>query len=245
MQNYQDLQTAFKYLEFLNSNNGEIQQQVLYRAIKQRLADNQQAIILDAGCGPGWLCGLLKKKFDTIFACDSSEFFINFARTNYSGVDFKVASLNNSLPYQPNAFNFVILNMVAPDLSNLDGAFKNVAVVLKTGGKLLITIPNPKLTYPAAEWKRNLLDVLLLRKPKLKIKNPPNSGQKIQREFGQGVKIDSYYYTLENYITAAKYGGLKLVDTIEIKSQIDSPEFDLNYQLYRYPLILLLEFTKV
>ncbi|HYV33252.1 MAG TPA: hypothetical protein VE973_00175, partial [Candidatus Limnocylindria bacterium] len=94
------------------------------------------------------------------------------------------------------------------------------------------------------EWKRSLLDVLLGKKPKLKIKTPPVSGQKIQREFGKNVKIDSFFYSLDNYLKAGEDAGLKLNLKQEIKSQTDSSNFDLNYQLYRYPLILLLEFSK-
>jgi len=245
MPTYQDEFTALKYLDFLNSYNGKLQQKYLFDAISRSLPNNKDAKILDAGCGPGWLGGELKKHFADVAGCDSSEFFIKFAKAHHQGIDFKTAALDKPLPYEKNYFDIVILNMVGPDLEKLGAAFKNLSSVMKHGTKLLMTIPNPKYTYPAAEWKRSAADVLLRRKPKLKIKNPPLSGEKIQREFGKDVKIESYYYTQADYVSAASAAGFKLLDVGEIRSEHDSPNFDLMYQLHRYPLLLLLEFEKV
>lgn len=255
MATYQDEFTALKYLDFLNSYNGQLQQHFLFEAILPKIPKNPPRFapgeaghgikILDAGCGSGWLSGELKKHYPDVSACDASEFFIKFAKANYNGIKFKVASLDRPLPYPHNCFDVAILNMVAPDLEKLEMAFKNLAPVIRPSGKLLMTIPNPKYTYPAAEWKRSVLDVLLGRKPGLKIKNPPLSGEKIQREFGKDVKIKSYYYSLVNYITAAKSAHLELRNTAEIRSEKDSADFNLAYQLHRYPLLLLLEFEKL
>jgi SAM-dependent methyltransferase len=242
---YQDPQIAIKYLNFLNSPNGQIQKLVLLNAIKTALPNDPNLKLLDLGCGNGWLAAELYKSYKNICGCDSSEFLINFARTHSKGVDFKLAALDKPLPYKENYFDIVILNMVGPDLGNLAVAFKNTAFVLKPGGKLIMTVPNPKYTYPAAEWKRNALDVLLMRKPKLKTKIPPEAGTKIQREFGKNSKIDSYYHTLDGYVAAAAKAELKLNEIKEIQPHSNSKKFDLNYQLQKYPLLLLLELEKI
>ena len=172
------------------------------------------------------------------------KFFITFAKGLYPKIEFKVTGFNQALPYSPNIFDVVILNMVGPDINSLTDSFKNLATVLKPGGKIIMTIPNPKYTYPAAEWKRSIWDILLLRKPKLKLKTPPLSGSLITREFGGDIKINSHYYSLDAYIQAAASTGLQLKSTIEIKPLAPSSDFDLNYQLSQYPLVLLLEFSK-
>ena len=241
---YQDTNSALKYVDFLHSPNGQIQQAVLKKAIKQSLGNNHGLMILDAGCGPGWLAGELKNTFPNVSGCDSSEFFITFAKGLYPKIEFKVTGFNQALPYSPNIFDVVILNMVGPDINSLTDSFKNLATVLKPGGKIIMTIPNPKYTYPAAEWKRSIWDILLLRKPKLKLKTPPLSGSLITREFGGDIKINSHYYSLDAYIQAAASTGLQLKSTIEIKPLAPSSDFDLNYQLSQYPLVLLLEFSK-
>ena len=204
---YQDPISAIKYLDFLNSTNGQIQQKVLLNAIRPKLGNNYLQIILDAACGSGWLAGALKKDYKHIEACDASDFLIKFAKVNHPGVNFKTATLNKPLPYEKNVFDVAVLNMAAPDLEDLGGALKNVADVIKSGGSLLMTVPNPIYTYPAAEWKRSWTDVLLGKKPTLRILSLVASGQKVQREFGASGKITSYYYTLPTYIEAAKKAG--------------------------------------
>lgn len=244
MSHYQEFGPAIKYLDFLNSKNGEIQKAVLFKAINSRLPKGHKIKILDAACGNGWLSGMLKKEHFHVDAFDASEFFIQFAKSFHKDINFKVADIEKPLPYQKHAYNVVILNMVGPDIKSLRAAFKNLSLVLKPGGKLIMTIPNPKFTYPAAVWKRGILGFLLLQKPQLKLKTPPLAGEKIKREFGKNLKIDSYYYTLDSYIQNAHSAGLQLKENFAITSKTDSPDFDLNYQLFRYPLLLLLEFEK-
>ncbi len=242
---YQDANSAIKYLDFLNSENGQIQQKILQQAIFSRLPKNPTAQILDAGCGPGWLTAEIQKHYSNSQACDSSELFIKYAKSHYPNIPFFQANLTASLPYSPNYFDVIILNMVGPDLSALEPAVKNIVTFLKPGGKLIMTVPNPKFSFPVAVWKRSFFDILLGKKPKLICLSPPSPGQKIEREFASGNKIPSFYYTLENYQKAAHSATLTQTALIEIKSPTDSKKFNLNYQLYRYPLLLLLEFSKV
>jgi SAM-dependent methyltransferase len=242
---YQDSPAALKYLDFLNSENGQIQQEVLLRGISGSLPKNPELMILDAGCGSGWLAAALKKNFKNLEACDSSDFLVQFAKVHNLGPNYKIASLDQPLPYQKSFFDVAILNMVGPDLSNLDLAFANISSVLNQSGKLLMTIPNPAFTYPAAEWKRNELDFILRRKPKLVIYTPPSAGQKIKREFGKNSTIDSYYYPLDSYITSAHKAGLELKQNQALPPAAQSQKFNLNYQLSQYPLLQLLEFQKI
>lgn len=240
---YQDANSAIKYLDFLNSPNGQIQQNILWQAISPRLPHDPESKILDAGCGPGWLTTKLHKLYSNTQACDSSELFIKFAKSHNKNITFTQAGLLEPLPYPENYFDAVILNMVGPDLANLDLAIKNIAASLKPSGKLIMTVPNPKYSFPTAVWKRNFLDILLGKKPKLILNAPPVSGKKIHREFSPHSLIPSFYYTLDNYQKAARSAALTQTFLEEIRSLTDSKKFDLNYQLYRYPLLLLLEFT--
>ncbi|MBI5530451.1 MAG: class I SAM-dependent methyltransferase [Candidatus Doudnabacteria bacterium] len=241
---YQAADAAIKYLDFLNSIDGKIQQQVLSREILRHLPQNPQTKILDAACGSGWLAGHLQKSYPGIEACDSSPLLIKFAQTHFPKIPFAECGLEKPLPYPANNFDAIILNMAAPDLENLSLAFKNLSVALKPKSSLIITIPNPEFTSPAAVWHRSLADVIFWRKPKLIFKKPPSGGTKFQRYFGNS-KIPCFYYTMENYLLAAGAAGLKLKQKTEITSAQDSKKFDLNYKLFRYPLFLLLEFVKI
>ncbi|HVY67373.1 MAG TPA: methyltransferase domain-containing protein [Patescibacteria group bacterium] len=239
---YQDAAAAGAYLDFLASENGLIQQETLYRAIKDRLPPGPGAAILDAGCGPGWLAGRLRQDYPAVQACDASGFFINLAKNRYPNVNFQLADLAGALPYGPASFDFIILNMVGPDLADLDQTMSGLKPLLRPAGRLLLTLPNPDLAYPAGEWKRSWLDVLLRRKPKLKLKKTAPAAA-VQREFGGGRTISSRHYPLADYLAAAAKGGLHLAAKAELTSAADSPRFNLTYQLHRYPLLLLLEFA--
>ena len=245
MLTYQDEPIADQYLTFLSSKNGQIQRAILWEAIKQRLPKNNQAKILDAAAGSGWLTKSLTEKYPKAQGCDVSEPLIKFAKKEFRGIEFKIADLEKSLPYDSEFFDSVIVNMAAPDISDLQEMFKKIFAVLKPAGQLILTLPNPYYTYPVGVWKRSLLDFLLMRKPKLCIRADYNHTQKIVREFNNNqTKINSNFYPLSEYITKARSSGFTLVDMEELRSRTDSPDFDLNYQLYRYPLLLLLEFAK-
>jgi SAM-dependent methyltransferase len=241
---YQDPVNAKNYIDFLNSPSGLLQQQFLWDAILSATPKDPQIKILDAGCGSGWLCQKLIASYPQVYGCDSSNAFINFANSQNLKANFKVCDLTEALPFEKNFFDVCILNMVAPDLNNLDAAFKNIFQTLKLQGKFIVTIPNPAYTYPVAVWKRNILNILLGRKPKLKFKKIQAFQKQIVREFGK-YKILSNYYSLEDYKKSAKLAGFHLSDIKEIKSTEDSPNFDLKYQLFRYPLLLLLSFEKL
>ncbi len=240
---YQEPKEAQKYLNFLDSPNGRVQRQILSASILARLPKNHDAKILDAACGPGWLTKILSTNFTHAEGCDISPVLIQTAQKNSPQINFKIVDILKPIPYGVNFFDTIILNMAGPDLADLATAFKNLSAVLKPAGQILITIPNPAYTYPAAVWKRSWLDILLGKKPQLKIKTPPKAGH-INREFNKGQTIASYFYSLNDYLTAANKAGLQHAQTTELRSQTDSLNFDLNYQMYRYPLILLLEFSK-
>jgi SAM-dependent methyltransferase len=240
---YQDQKTAADYLAFLASANGKIQQQILFNAIAAALPPAAETVILDAGCGPGWLAGKLKSRYLKIYGCDASEYFINIAKTQNPQAEFFTADVTASLPFLDNFFDIIILNMSAPDIADLPSGLLNLSARLKKGGRLIMAVPNPYCTYPVAEWKRTPADVLLGRKPRLKINGPYLNQKNIVREF-EGKKIASNFYTLQDYLDASSRAGLTIHRLTELKSQTDSNQFDLNYQMFRYPLILLLEFKK-
>lgn len=240
-----DNQGAKNYLNFLASKNGRLQQSFLWESVKKYLPEQRSAKILDAACGSGWLTGKLKQLQYEVEAFDISESLIHEAKNHFPIVNFKIWSLNQPLPYFKNYFDCIILNMAGPDLENLKTAFLNLSQVLKTNGTLILTLPNPKYTYPIAVWKRSLLDFLLLRKPKLKIISSEENEQKnISREFKEGQTIQSNFYPKEAYLKTAESVGLALQTEEEIKSLKDSPDFDLQYQLFRYPLFLTMVFKK-
>ena len=115
--------------------------------------------------------------------------------------------------------------------------------MLKPKGLMLLTIINPYYAFPAGQWKRGLLRFLLGKKPKL-ILEAYNSFAKKDRQFFWQKNIPGYFYTLPETINNILSAKFTLRQLEEVTSKEDSKNFDLNYRLYRFPIILLLKFEK-
>lgn len=97
--------------------------------------------VLDLGCGPGILTDYFKRKGARISGIDISEKEIEIARSEFSGIDFKVASAYK-LPYPKDAFDVVVSSWVIHYL-DFDKVLKEVHRILKRGGFLVFSTNNP------------------------------------------------------------------------------------------------------
>ncbi len=244
MNYYDNNQTAQNYLDFLNSEDGQIQQEILSSSILRKIEDNPSLSILDAACGSGWLTNFLSKQFDNIQGSDSSESLIQFAQKQYPNLKFLIADLANPLPYFEASMDVIILNMAATDLADLHVSYKNLGNILKQNGKLIVTIPNPATAFPVGIWKRNIIDILFNRKPKLYIRPVAENTKSLVTSWDHKTST-SYYYTLSEHINAVTKNGFALTELCELQSNVDSQSYNMRYRLYRFPLLLLLEFKKL
>lgn len=252
---YQSNEASRAYTDFLKSDDGVIFREVIGKAFLAQLINlkqlqNTPVHILDAGCGDGWLAGLIVSKgiFDMteVHACDAGEPLIESAKEKFPNVQFTVCDLNKSLPYQKESFDVVTASMVIHDVEDELATLKNLAEVLKPGGKLLASIVNPYYGYPIGEWKRGIIGRLLMKKPSLRLARFYNQMAKQDRpNFEWRKNLGSHFTPLSTHITNASQAGLALTALEDIYSQADSPTYNLTYQLHRFPIILLLEFTKL
>ncbi len=243
MNPYNNSESAQGYLDFLNSKNGQIQQLILLEALLKKIGTNRNAKILDAACGSGWLAGNLATQNFKASGFDNSKALIAHAKKQFPEVNFTVADITQPLPYADNSFDTIILNMAATDLSKPETSYLHLAKTLKNDGTFLITIPNPYYAYPIGIWKRGIIGRLLRRKPKLKLRALPYNSKELLPSWDPKHPT-SHSYSLPDHITTITKAGFQLNDLTELRTTEDSPDFNLQYQLYRYPLILLLEFKK-
>lgn len=207
--------------------------------------------LLDAGCGDGWLVGNVTSKQNnniTIsgYGCDAGAPLIAHAQKQYPAVAFTVCDLNQPLPYQPEQFDVICASMVLHDVTDEAATLKNLAVVLKPGGRILASIVNPYYGYPIGEWKRGLVGRLLGRKPTLKLARAYNQLSRDERpSFEWRPHLGSHFTPLSHHIASATAAGLVLTDLTDLASNEDSSAYTLTYQLHRFPIILLLELTKI
>ncbi len=240
---YNNAEGAENYLEFLASEDGQFFRKVLSEAFLERLGSNPDQAILDAACGPGWLSHRLSEKYNNITACDGSEFFIKHAQSKYPKINFVETDLNNPLPFGSEQFDTVIMSMAAHDIEDQVKTFSELRRVLKPGGKFMLTMVNPYYAYPVGIWKRGLIGRLLLRKAKLLV-NPYHWFSKQSRNFTFNKTLECYFYKISEHLNHLTEAGFNFRFMKELESLEDSPEFNLQYRLHRFPVIIYLEFTK-
>lgn len=243
-QSYVKDEGALSYLEFINSQDGQIFQQVQGDAIVARIS-GQNLSVLDAGAGPGWLSNRLMKLGQKVEACDASPLLVNYAKAHYPGVNFLVADITKDLPYPTESFDCIILSMAALDLSNQKTAFNNLHRVLKPGGKLIATMVNPYYGYPVGVWKRGILGFVLRKFPALKLRPYNFYLRDNNRAFRwNGGKLTSYFYTLPEQLNAFLQTRFRLAYMEDVAINSDDKSYSLKYRLYRFPIYLLIELIK-
>lgn len=239
---YADSAVSDAFLDYASSSNAQVEQNLLLEAILKHLPQDKTRPILDAGCGTGWLTEELWKRGHKISACDLSPDFIANLKKKCPQIPLLTADLGQDLPYPVNHFACVILNMAGHDLKELALSLKHLQAITQPQGKLIITVANPYYSYPVGRWKRGLLRRLLFKKPVLKLR--PYNFRKEERLHFWNNNIPSYFYTLPEYVQSALKAGYSLEAFAELTSKNDSSQFDRQYQLYRFPMILLLIFKK-
>jgi 2-polyprenyl-3-methyl-5-hydroxy-6-metoxy-1,4-benzoquinol methylase len=241
---YKNPENASEYLHFLSSPDGKILKEVLLNSFLKRLPKDFSANILDAGCGNGWLSHELTKMGYKVIGFDSSSPFIDGAKELYPEIEFTVCDGGESLPYQKESFDCVVLNMAANDLEDQKKVFQNLAEMLKPQGRIIATIVNPYYAFPAFVWKRGLAGFFFGKKPTLKTNEPYNElvkkGKKI---YFWNNNLHSHFYPLSEILNNFVNAGLSLSYFEDISAR-DDAKFNLYYQLHRFPILLLLEFKK-
>jgi len=129
------------------------------------------AKVLDFGCGTGNLACHLSACGFTVSACDISVKMIERAREcNPSApVDWIVLSADwRELPFESDVFDAVVASSAFEYLSDVDTAFVECRRILKPGGFLIATVPNPRTAIRRLE---NLVRPMAIIATKLPILN--------------------------------------------------------------------------
>lgn len=253
---YDTQKGAQNYLDFLSSEDGKFYQKVLLETFLNHLNENGEnktdQKILDAGCGPGWMTSELHKTYYNIQGCDGSSFFINHAKKEYPQIKFDQVDLNLPLPYSDNEFGSIILSMASDNLENQADAFKEMFRCLKPNGKLMLAVANPYYAYPVGIWKRGFWGRLLMRKPKLLVKpyhwlsgkfnTATNAGVKKQVTYNSNLRF--YFYTFSELMNNLRKSGLNFEKLEELGSKEDSANYNMEYRMHRFPVLIYLEFKK-
>lgn len=243
-ESYDNVEGAQNYLDFLASEDGQFFRKILCDTFTSRLGNNTNQKILDVACGPGWLSHEIKKNYGNIQACDGSKFFLNHARKNYPEIQFDEVDLNSRLPYNDNEFDTLIMSMAAHDVEKQEQTFTELCRILKPDGKLMLTMVNPYYAYPVGVWKRGIIGRILFRKPRLLVRPYHWFGKEKTRNFTFNKTLECYFYKLSEHLNHITNSGFTFSYMHELESSTESPNYNLQYRLNRFPIIIYLEFKK-
>ena len=97
--------------------------------------------LLDVGCGSGWLADRCQGAGARVWAADIAYAGVAGARARFPRVShFQVADVYH-LPFAGAGFDAVVLSEVAEHLEDLPGALAEIARLLRSQGRLLVSVP--------------------------------------------------------------------------------------------------------
>jgi|ERR1700733_2875367 len=100
----------------------------------------RDAKIMEVGCGTGWLSAKLSE-FGNVTACDIGREIIETAQKNYPQVKFHSGAIE-SLDLPLNYFDVVVTSEVLAHVPDQAVFIERLALLLKSGGFLLLTAQN-------------------------------------------------------------------------------------------------------
>jgi len=169
-------------------------------ALEKLLGDLQDKVILDAGCGNGYFeknSGNLARE---IIAIDYSKKLIEIAKSRVCGgnVSFKMADLEKPLDFEKEYFDLIISNMVLHFLKDIQTCAGEFYRVLKSGGKLVFSVPHPDYYSAKHDGKKVEAEI------------------KVKEMALKGTSLLAYFYRpLDYYEDCFEKAGFKLAKVLE------------------------------
>ena len=128
--------------------------------IQKYLKEDNNATVVDVGCGSGEFANILKKYYGNVIGIDISDKMINFARKNSEkNITFQINECTN-ISLKDNSVDYIFALGLLDYVENLQNVFFEFKRILKKKGKIIITIPkNPSLFVPF-RWSNKLRYIL-------------------------------------------------------------------------------------
>lgn len=172
-------------------------------------------LILDIGCGEGYLTRLANSLKRKVYGCDLSREMIASAQKQNSQITYWVQDIerkNSNLKNSPK-FKLIISNLVFTYLKNIDKALKNTFKYLDTSGYLVIIIPHPCFYHQ--ENYRWFME---------EDNKPYQIGKYFEekiyfKEIANGIRTHYIHRTLETYINIFNKNKFSLVQFLEPRPQ--------------------------
>jgi 2-polyprenyl-3-methyl-5-hydroxy-6-metoxy-1,4-benzoquinol methylase len=139
-------QNASYWVRIIREHRDRYRNELTDAAVLQAIGPCQDMKILDAGCGEGYMCRKLSDLGAQVAGIDASEKLIHAARHHsdqqHASASFEVASAD-SLPFADASFDLVLCNHLLNDLPDPSDTIRELARVLRPGGRTVILMLHP------------------------------------------------------------------------------------------------------
>jgi 2-polyprenyl-3-methyl-5-hydroxy-6-metoxy-1,4-benzoquinol methylase len=140
-----DTNTSF-WVRIIREHRDKYRSELTDPAMLDAIGPPAGSVVLDAGCGEGYLSRILARSDAMVTGVDSSTKLIEAARTqnltDKLPISFDIANVDE-LPYQDNMFDLVVCNHLINDLHEPGKAISEFARILRSGGRLIILMLHP------------------------------------------------------------------------------------------------------
>jgi ubiquinone biosynthesis O-methyltransferase len=162
------------YARWRASEIGATTERLERELILELLGDVNGCRVLDVGCGDGELAVELAKRGASVTGIDASSAMIdaakNRAKQENANVTFEVAAAEH-LPFPPGQFDIVTAVTVLCFVNDANPAFREIARVLRPGGRLVIGELGRWSTWAAGRRIRAWLGARLWRQSRFRTSN--------------------------------------------------------------------------
>jgi 2-polyprenyl-3-methyl-5-hydroxy-6-metoxy-1,4-benzoquinol methylase len=160
-------------------------------------------LVLDAGCGEGYLARILAAQGGQVTGIDLAPRLIELGRARDPAgvIEYRVADLSAPMPENAGRFDAVVSYMVLNDVEDYRGFAATLAQSLKSGGPAVLALNNP---YAYVVRKGIGSDYFASG-----ITHPCGLA-------AVGMKVAFYHRTLGEYLDAFLCSGLRLIKLLDV-----------------------------
>ncbi|MHA2141590.1 MAG: class I SAM-dependent methyltransferase [Candidatus Thorarchaeota archaeon] len=214
------------YADLIDQKGTPHHQHILNPCVEQLIGDVKGKMLLDAGCGEGYLSRFYAQKGAIVTGVDISERLVEICRSQPSdNLKFHIGSICNLDFIADNTYDIVLCNLVLLNVPCLKEALNEFSRVIKPGGALVFSIVHPTFNfYGPGKWEMSEKDSNTKRRKGLFFKIDQYFDEKEYLRFWKtrsGEKfpqpISFFHRMLSTYIQA-------LVESGFIVSQIEEPQ---------------------
>jgi len=206
--------------------------------------------ILDAGCGEGRFARMLAERGARVTAIDLSRRMMELAQAEEAkaplGIEYAQMSMTDLSPFADESFDAVIAYLSILDVEDFETALREIARVLRAGGRFMFSTVHPCFYPPDSSWEsRKPGTIPIFDKDKLyrKVDNYfPAREIRFRMWPTAPAETVNYHRPISVYAHACRDAGLLIRDIIEpVPDEQVLAEHDYLREYVRAPGMIVFE----